>query len=437
MALFNIKTPHKDVDQEISKISYPLNDPNDLGPLYEKIGKSRLVLLGEASHGTHEYYTWRSQISKKLITEKDFNFIAVEGDWPDCYRINLYIKEKKDAGGSAAEVLKNFSRWPTWMWANWEIVALAEWLRDFNRNYDRFPKIGFFGLDVYSLWDSREAIIDYLQKKEPEALEAAKEAYKCFEPYYDDERAYTRATQLVPVSCQQEVVELIAQIRKKMEEPPIHDESAFSARQNALVTVNAEKYYRVMVQSGAESWNIRDQHMAETLEDLLKFHGPDSKAMVWEHNTHIGDARATTMSNRGMANIGQLVREKYGEENVTLIGFGSYKGSVIAGNGWGEPMKIMQVPPAREGSWEYILHQISAENRLIIFDKNAEINRPIDHRAIGVVYHPQQERFGNYVPSFLSKRYDAFIYLDTTQELHPLHLRANSHKTPETYPFNF
>jgi len=412
-----------------------LHDKSDLDLLIEKLGDANIVMLGEASHGTHEYYTWRSYISRKLIEKKNFNFMAVEGDWPDCYQLNLYIKSLRKESENAFDVLKQFNRWPTWMWANWEIVALAEWLKKHNQSYPQ-NKVGFFGLDVYSLWESLYAIMDYLSKVDKTAYEKAQTAFTCFEPYKEDEHSYALATRLVPEICEDEVVDLLKEIQRKI---PIYDsgkENVFSTEQNALIAVNAEKYYRAMVRGDGESWNVRDTHMMETLERLLEFHGPNSKAIIWAHNTHIGDASATDMADEGMYNIGELARKKYGND-VALVGFGSYRGSVIAGTSWGAPMQVMEVPNGRENSWEYLLHNASNENKLLFTnDLPDEIfSHHIGHRAIGVVYHPQRERYGNYVPSLLPQRYDAFIFLDETTALHPLHIHPHSNEMPETYPF--
>ena len=425
-------------NQKIEDIAYGLNTDKDLDPLLERIGDARFVLLGEASHGTHEYYTWRTRISKRLIKEKGFSFIAVEGDWPDCYKVNRYIKNYMDAGKSIQQVLKDFNRWPTWMWANWEIVALGNWLHDYNSHLPLTNKIGFYGLDVYSLWESMEAIIKYLEKADPDALRKAKKAFYCFEPYREGEgQAYAIASSMIPLSCEREVIEMLSEIRRKAAQYNTDPETPFSTEQNALITVNAERYYRTMIRSGALSWNIRDQHMIETLNRLMHFHGKNAKAIVWEHNTHIGDARATDMADEGMINVGELVREQYSIEDVVLVGFGSYQGSVIAGKGWGEPMQKMIVPPAREGSWEAILHETNRDKLLILDQLKEDRNfmQPIDHRAIGVVYHPEREKFGNYVPSIMPSRYDAFVYIDETNALHPLHIKPDGHQMPETYPW--
>jgi erythromycin esterase-like protein len=293
----------------IRQWAFPLNEMTDLAPLMKRIGDARIVMLGEASHGTSEYYSWRAYITQQLIQKKGFNLVAVEGDWPDCYRLNRYIKNYAGAGKNAFEVLKEFNRWPTWMWANWEIVALSEWLYQYNNHLPANKKVGFYGLDVYSLWESLESIMQYLQKTDPGALKVAEEAFRCFEPYRKDEgQSYARASQFVPEICESEVIRLLKEIQIKLPQYDSDYENVFSAEQNALVMVNAEKYYRAMIQGGPHSWNVRDRHMADTMERLLKFHGENSKIIIWEHNTHIGDARATDMADEGMYNIGELAR---------------------------------------------------------------------------------------------------------------------------------
>jgi erythromycin esterase len=419
--------------------SIELSSVNDLDSLIKEIGNSKYVLLGEASHGTHEYYTWRVQISKRLIEEKGFSFIAVEGDWPDCYRVNRYIKNYAEAGKSAYDVLHAFNRWPTWMWANWEIVALTEWLKAHNAKSAANKKAGFYGLDVYSLWESLDAVIKFLDKKDLLTKETAIAARKCFEPYSDEEgQSYARATLMVPVSCQEEVVDLLMQVRKNAASYDSDDESALSTEQNAHTIVNAERYYRAMIKPGPESWNIRDHHMVDTLNRLMDFHGTNAKAIVWEHNTHIGDARATDMAEQNMVNVGQLVNEQHFNDGVYSVGFGSYKGSVVAGNKWGDVMRIMNVPEAVTDSWEFLLHQLEAKDRIVFMTdemKNLLGEKEIGHRAIGVVYQPQYEFLGNYVKSLMPHRYEAFIYLDTTSAVHPLHIKTNGQQMPETFPF--
>ena len=430
----------KEVDtiiSDVDDISTELSNYNDLDPVLERVGNAHYVLLGEASHGTHEYYTWRTKISKRLIHEKGFNFIAVEGDWPDCYTMNRYIKNYDKTDKNASELLYHFERWPSWMWANWEVVALLEWLKNYNSG--RQKKIGFYGLDVYSLWESMQVIISYLENNYPEAAASAKDAYRCFEPYGENIENSALQSRLVPESCEKEVVKLLTDIRRKIKSFNTDPEGGLNAEQNAAVMVNAEKYYRAMLRSGPDSWNIRDYHMADTLDRLKNYYGKNSKCIIWAHNTHIGDARATDMKKAGMQNLGQIIRERHGEEDTILIGFGSYKGQVIAGEQWGSPMEIMDVPIAKRNSWEDVFHKSGKNNQVLItdnLDAKDEMYRIREHRAIGVVYNPSHERFGNYVPTVLPDRYDAFIFLDETKALHPLEETAGEVlHTPDTYPW--
>ena len=418
---------------------HELNTAKDLDAMIEDIGDRRVVMLGEASHGTHEYYTWRTAISKRLIQEKGFSFIAVEGDWPDCYKINRYVKGYKDAGDSIEEVLRAFDRWPTWMWANWEVAALAEWMKDYNKNLPMEKKIGFYGLDVYSLWDSMYEMLNYLEKEDPQAAQSVQKAIQCFEPFHENEHMYARYS-MTEHSCRDKVMALLKEIRSKAHHLDGDREVGFSTEQNALIAVNAEKYYRSMMSFDNESWNVRDTHMMETLDRLMQFHDGNAKGIVWEHNTHIGDARATDMKRAGMINIGQLAREQYGINDVYLVGFGSYTGTVIAGEEWGASMREVEVPPAREGSIEHQLHRESTKSRYLLFnteDVQESYDRAIKHRAIGVVYNPENEKYGNYVSSTMSKRYDAFIYLDQTTALHPFGFRGKGEKMPDLYPFGY
>jgi erythromycin esterase len=411
--------------EDVRAVLRPLNGDDDLDSLMERIGDAHYVLLGEASHGT--------------IREKGFSFIAVEGDWPDCYRVSRYVKGASDAGASAFEVLHAFDRWPTWMWANQEVVELAEWLRSHNDRVAEEAKVGFYGLDVYSLWASMRAVIDYFERTDPDAARAAWQAFRCFEPYGEEAQQYARATRLVPRSCEAEVVTLLAELRRKAPEYREQTREAyFNAEQNALVVRNAERYYRTMIRGGPASWNIRDQHMVETLERLMQHHGPGARTIVWEHNTHIGDARATDMARAGMVNVGQLVRERRAREGVVLVGFGSHHGSVIAATEWDAPMERMPFPPAREGSWEDVLHRAGASDKLLILSDGSVPRSLLEargHRAIGVVYDPAFEAFSNYVPTLLPRRYDAFLFLDETEALHPLHLAPRVEpEPPETFP---
>jgi len=427
--------------EDLARMSHPLHSPRDLDRLIDAIGDAHYVLLGEASHGTSEFYSWRTEISQRLIAEKGFSFIGVEGDWPDCYRVNRYVKGYDESGETARDVLHAFERWPTWMWANAEIVDLIEWLRDYNRRLGVERKVGFYGLDVYSLWDSMRAVTEYLERLDPKLAAAAKCAYNCFEPYAKDEHEYARATAIVPTSCEDEAVSVLRAL--KQNEPQFKEdghEAYFNAEQNALVARNAELYYRTMIRGGPASWNVRDRHMYETLGRLIKHHGLDARAIVWEHNTHIGDARFTDMARAGMFNIGQLVREERSRDGVMLVGFGTHRGTVIAAEEWGAPMERMRVPVAREGSFEEAMHDASVGDALLLFDGSDDagirgLDQPMGHRAIGVVYDPNHERWGNYVPTIVPRRYDAFLFIDETRAVDPLHMRVRvGGEPPETYP---
>jgi erythromycin esterase len=437
--LWRGSSPDARMISEIQALAKPLHDSRDLDPLIDAIGDSRYVLLGEATHGTSEFYTWRAEISKRLITEKGFSFIAVEGDWPDCYAVDRFTKGL--GGNSAQKMLHAFSRWPTWMWANREVVELVNWMSIHNERAPSKQQVGFYGLDVYSLWDSMHAVMDYLTNIDPELARAAQRAYSCFEPYDEDVHEYARATALVPTSCEDDAVRLLAALRSKASELKEDGADAyFNAEQNALITKNAELYYRTMVRGGPGSWNVRDNHMVETLERLTKHHGPDAKAIVWEHNTHVGDARFTDMARSGMVNVGQLVRQAHEREGVFLVGFGTHHGSVIAGREWGAPMEKMAVPDAKDGSYEHAIDRAEVGDSIFIFDRDDEASYkhlldPRGHRAIGVVYDPRTEHWGNYVPTILPRRYDAFLYIEETKAVDPLHMAVLvDGQPPETYP---
>jgi erythromycin esterase len=429
------------IAEGVSRRALPLSDPSDLDPLIERIGDATYVLLGEATHGTSEFYEWRAALSRRLIEERGFSFVGVEGDWPDCYRVNRYAKSYADSGDSARDVLHAFERWPTWMWANREVAEFAEWLRDHNRRLSPERQAGFYGLDVYSLWESMHAVVGYLESVDPALARAARAAYGCFEPYAEDAQQYARATAIVPTTCEREAVAVLGALRRKATEYSEDGRDAFfNAEQNALVAKNAELYYRTMVRGGPTSWNVRDSHMVETLERLMVHHGPTAKAIVWEHNTHIGDARFTDMARGGMFNVGQLVRQEHDADDVVLVGFGTHRGTVVAGEEWGAPMRRMRVPPAREGSFEHALHVSDAGDMLLLFNGTDDggitgLEEPIGHRAIGVVYDPRHEHWGNYVPTIVPRRYDAFIHIEETVGVDALHMPVLvDGEPPETFP---
>ncbi|TDB79257.1 MULTISPECIES: erythromycin esterase family protein [unclassified Micromonospora] len=410
-----------------------LGAPSDLDPLLARVRDARVVLIGEATHGSSEYYRLREQLTRRLIAEQGFSFVAVEGDWPDCDRVNRSVTAAPGGATDPRHALEQFARWPTWMWANAEVDRFCRWLRTWNLQRPTGERAGFHGLDVYSLWESVRAIFDYLGEEDPRSLAAAQDAYRCFEPYGRRVEEYGAASRFVSARCEEEVVRLLARTR---EHAAADGPDAFAAWQNAEVVAGAERYYRAMVQGGPESWNVRDIHMTDTLDRLLDHYGPDSRGIVWAHNTHVGDARATDMAADGMINIGQLARERLGRDRVALVGFGSYRGTVIAAPRWGSAAESMVVPPAREGSLERRLHELMPERAVLVFggpDQPEWATGTLDHRAIGVVYDPSYESWGNYVPTRLADRYDAFVWCDESSALHPLPARAASDEM-QTYP---
>ncbi|WP_033543000.1 erythromycin esterase family protein [Planococcus sp. CAU13] len=411
------------LEEAIRKYSRPVKNTADLDPLVDAVGDAKIVLLGEATHGTSEFYEWRAELSKRLIREKGFSVIAVEGDWPSAYQVHRYINNFSDGDETARNLLaQSFTRWPTWMWANEEIADFIDWLKDFNAAENK--NTGFYGIDVYSLWESMEEVIRYLSEVDPAGgdVELAKQAFSCFDPSNREPEKYAISYATFSASCVDEVTRLLASIRSHSEHYSNEEEAYLNLQINSLVAKNAEEYYRAMIRSGADSWNIRDGHMVETINELRKYHGPDARIIVWEHNTHIGDARATDMKDDNMVNVGQLLREQNPPEDVYAIGFGSYEGTVIAAEAWEAPFEEMVLPPGKKNSWEELLHRTGAHDKLLIFDggNNRLFDRWIPHRAVGVVYHPEREAYGNYVPSMISRRYDAFLFFDRTTALRSL-----------------
>jgi len=438
MELLQTRRGPGDELDEIAQLATPLTDSGDLDPLLERIGDARFVLLGEASHGTSEYYRWRAVITRRLIAERGFSFVAVEGDWPDCFTVNRWVKGRTDQILSARQVLDSFGRWPTWMWANEEVAEFVDWLRDHNLRTG--SDVGFYGLDVYSLWESLDRILGYLGENQPDAVDAAIAAFRCFEPYAEDPQQYAWATRMVPASCENAVIDLLAELRRSRPVDGREPEADFDVAQNAEVLAGAERYYRTMVCADGESWNVRDCHMVDTLDRLIAHHGRDAKAIVWEHNTHVGDARATDMASAGMINVGQVVRERHHRDGVILVGFGGHHGSVIAADAWGAPMRQMPVPAAPPLTHEDLINQVTPHDTMLIFPQRRDtpwLSARRGHRAIGVVYHPERERFGNWVPTIIGLRYDAFCSFADTHALHPLHLEpAQPAGERETFPWN-
>jgi len=427
-----------------AELALPLRTPADLDPLLERIGDARLVLIGEASHGTAEYYRWRAELSRRLIAERDFSFVAVEGDWPDCHRVNGWVRGRNGAM-SATEVLRAFDRWPTWMWANEETLDFLRWLRDFNESIeDPDDRVGFFGLDLYSLHSSIRAVLDYLDDVDPDTAELARERFGCLTPWERNPQTYGQLAATGRMEdCEDEVVEILTDLLEKRIEYERSDGRNFmDALENARTVANAERYYRAIYQGPTASWNLRDRHMMDTLLDLLGYHGPDSTAVVWAHNSHLGDASATELSAGGQFNLGQLCGERFGE-GCRKIGLGTHSGAVMAASAWDEPGEIKRVRPSLEGSWERLSHEADMPNFALPLDRHEPIRRAFAperlERAIGVIYRPQTERQSHYFHASLSRQFDEWVFLDETSAVTPLERgtskEAGDMEMPETFPF--
>lgn len=420
----------------------------DYDPLLELIGNARYVLLGEASHGTHEFYKARAEITRRLVAEKNFTVVAWEADWPDALRVNRYIRGTgRDA--VAEEALRGFRRFPTWMWRNADILDLVGWLRNYNGQLSAAtPKAGVYGLDLYSLHASMDAVIGYLDKIDPEAAKEARKRYSCFEDFGDDPQAYgLTASQHGSLSCEDQVVEQLAELQRHATDFLSRDgriaaDELFFAEQNARVAKNAEQYYRAMFWGRPNTWNLRDTHMVDTLDSLfqhLEEQGERPKAVVWAHNSHLGDARATQMGERGELNVGQLVRERHGRECV-LVGFTTYTGTVTAASDWGAVAERKRVRPGMEDSFELMFHDVGIPRFLLVIRGNREVAQELKpeqlERAIGVIYRPETERWSHYFQASLSEQFDAVIHFDETRAVEPLERTAEWQKgeLPETYP---
>jgi erythromycin esterase-like protein len=429
----------------IREIAQPLSgSAKDYDSLFELIGNARFVLLGEASHGTHEFYFERAEITKRLIVEKGFTVIAIEADWPDAYRVNRYTRGEGD-DANANEALSGFRRFPTWMWRNTVVVEFVEWLRDFNQHVDpkRAP-VGFYGMDLYSLHASIDAVLNYLRKVDPNAAARAKQRYSCFDHFNREPQEYGyAATAGLIESCENEVVAQLVDLQRHAAEFLSRDgqrgrDELFFAEQNARLVKNAEQYYRSMFRGRASSWNLRDLHMVETIEALVShLNGSrQPKAIVWAHNSHLGDARATDMRARGELNVGQLIRERFGKESV-LIGFTTHHGTVTAASDWGEVAERKHVRPALRGSYEELFHDVALP-RFLIDPRKVDILREQRlERAIGVIYRPETERLSHYFNARLAEQFDAVIHIDETRAVEPLERTSvwEEGELPETYPF--
>lgn len=408
-----------------------------LGPMLERIGESRVVLIGEASHGTSEFYRMRARITRALIEKKGFSFVAIEGDWPDAARIDNYVRH----GNVPRSEWTAFARFPMWMWRNREVREFVDWLRGYNAEVNPDARVAFHGLDLYSLYNSIQVVLDYLQRVDPKTAEVARQRYGCLTPWQSDPAVYGQATLTGQYqTCEKEVTSMLTDLLKKRGAYMEHDGEQFmDAVQNARLVANAERYYRVMYYGSRASWNLRDSHMFETLKSLLSHHGPRSKTIVWAHNSHVGDSAATEMSARDEYNIGHLCREEYGNDCYS-IGFGTHSGTVAAASEWEEPMEVKCVRPSLAGSYERLCHETGDPRFLLPLrglsrsSQIAGLMQPKLERAIGVIYRPETELQSHYFEAVLPRQFDEYVWFDRTSAVTPLR-SEELEGLPDTYPF--
>ena len=421
---------------------------SDYDALLERVGDASLVLLGEASHGTHEFYRERARITRRLIEELGFSAVAVEGDWPDADRVSRYVQGAGD-DADAEEALRGFQRFPTWMWRNAEVVDFVGWLRAHNERLSRGERsVGFYGLDLYSLGASMEAVVAYLQEVDPAAALRARRRYECLHAFAHDSSGYGEAVLLgVSEPCRRRVLEQLVELRRHAgdylsSDGLVAEDRYFLAEQNATVVADAEEYYRTMFAGPASSWNLRDRHMADTLDQLqvhLARHGNAGKVVVWEHNSHVGDARSTEMAQRGELNLGQLMRERHAHD-VTLVGFSTYAGTVTAASQWGGTAERKRVRPALPDSYEALLHATEIPAFLLcplgMSASGRALREPRLQRAIGVIYRPESERQSHWFAACASQQFDALVHIDVTRAVEPLERTGawELGEPPETYP---
>jgi protein-L-isoaspartate(D-aspartate) O-methyltransferase len=422
----------------IAEAAEPLPDPDGhahFAEWFDRYAGRKVVLLGEASHGTHEFYAARAAITRRFVERHGFTIVAVEADWPDAAAIDRYVRHRPHREAAT----KPFARFPTWMWRNTVVERLIHDLRALNEGRDAERMAGFFGLDIYNMSGSIEAVLAYLDEHDPEAAAVARERYGCLTPWQAEPATYGRAALTRGYAeCEQQVID---ECRDLLQRALQHDGDMFGAAMNARLVAAAERYYRIMYYGGAESWNLRDSHMAETLEHLLEHGGPQAKALVWAHNSHIGDARATEMGRvRGEHNIGQLVRERWGDQ-AALIGFGTHSGTVTAADDWDSPRKKKRVLPSRADSYERACHDSGVPRFLLDLaaGKHEALRRrlaePRLERFIGVIYRPETERWSHYSEAVLPEQFDAYVWFDETTALEALGPQEPATGLPETYPF--
>jgi erythromycin esterase-like protein len=422
-------------------------DANDYDALLAGIGDARVVMIGEASHGTHEFYRERALITKRLIAEQGFTAVAVEADWPDAYRVNRYVRGS-GSDEDAVEALAGFGRFPTWMWRNADVLDFVGWLRSHNDTQAADRRVGFYGLDLYSLRTSIEAVLAYLTEVDPEAARRARIRYACFDQFGDEMQAYGYAAALgFSPTCEREVVAELLELQRQRAEYGSRDgrvaaDDFFFASQNARLVRNAEEYYRTMFRGRVESWNLRDEHMAETVRELLAFldqQRPGARLVLWAHNSHLGDARATDMGHTGELNVGQIVRDHFGAAAVN-IGFTTYTGTVTAASEWDAPAERKHVRLALAGSYEALFHEAGSPRFMLPLRSDpvlaSELEGPLPERAIGVIYLPQTERQSHYFYARQPQQFDFLVHIDETRAVEPLERTARweSGELVETFP---
>jgi protein-L-isoaspartate(D-aspartate) O-methyltransferase len=422
----------------IGRIAEPFGsiDDLDVNPLLGRIGDARVVLIGEASHGTSEFYRMRARISRALIEKKQFNFVAIEGDWPDAARIDHFVRHREYKPSEWVA----FARFPTWMWRNNEVREFVDWLRNYNASLKPESRVAFHGLDLYSMYDSIRFVLHYLEDIDPESARVARERYGCLTPWQSDPAIYGHAALTGRYrTCENDVIGALKDLLQKHRAYVAHDGERFlDAVQNARLVANAERYYRTMYYGSRASWNLRDHHMFATLRILLGHHGDESKGIIWAHNSHIGNAEATEMSARGEYNIGQLCREEFGT-SCYAIGFGTDHGTVAAASNWGAPMEVMTVQPSHEQSYERLCHDSEAPHFMLNLREHSAAHtkalmRPRLERAIGVIYRPESELASHYFEAVLPMQFDEYIWFDETRAVTPF----KTHEVegfPDTYPF--
>jgi protein-L-isoaspartate(D-aspartate) O-methyltransferase len=417
--------------------SFPSIEKADLNPLMARIGSARIVLLGEATHGTSEFYRMRERITRELIIEKGFRFVAIEADWPDAARVDHYVRHFQYPPSEWTA----FARFPTWMWRNTEVRDFVSWLRKHNGTVEKNDRVAFHGLDLYSLYDSIRSVLNYLDEVDPKSARVARERYGCLTPWQRDPATYGHAalTGSYP-TCETDVARALTDLQAKRLAYAEHDGERFlDAEQNARLVANAERYYRIMYYGSRASWNLRDGHMFDTLKNLLAFHGSDSKAVVWAHNSHVGNAGATEMAARGEYNIGQLCRKEFGEK-AYLVGFGTHSGTVAAASEWDGPMEIKSVRPSLPNSYEQLCHATGHARFMLGLRGGGDLCGPAGlgkerlERAIGVIYRPETEMASHYFRANLPRQFDEYVWFDNTSAITPLDT-AEVKGLPDTYPF--